>query len=466
MGRPMYAMDFRQTFGVHSAVAPEILLTPDGVKRGWALRYEGSRITGIGPVAEFPDATPLPGRAIIPGMVDAHTHVGQIFGKALIGGEPAQIWRRIWHPMERDMDEEQSYLAAKWAFWEALRGGFTKVVNYGLNGLDKNAGVHRAARETGIRLVSACGLDEFSGEIGTGHGNKSWDEIEAVILAHIDHCADDEMIAPSVCCSSFMGNTPETLTKLSELCADKGVLLQIHSNEHFPEVHECILRHNMRPTELLHRHRVLGPHVLLHHTTLVSEPEIELIVKTDTATSYNPLASVWKGNAVAPALRFAQRGLRFGIGSDTTSADGFKNLMAAEACQRIEHALPVADFSCGAAWTWVDAATSQGAAATGGAGEHGALTVGQAADFLVLDMMHPECLPSHDFEWELVRYYNRDQVDAVVINGRLCMAHGKPVGWETEDLRVAGMAAAAKITSAPEIQRCHGASDLYRPNTS
>ncbi len=459
-------MDLRTVLPDGATLAPEVLLTPEGVKRDWAVRYEGARITGLGRARDFPDATPLPGRAIVPGFVDAHTHVGQIFGKALIGGEPAQIWRRIWHPMERDMDEEQSYLSAKWAFWEALRGGFTKVVNYGLNGLEKNAGVHRAALETGIRLVSACGLDEFSGEIGTGHGNKTWGEIEDVILAHIEDCAAHEAITPSVCCSSFMGNTPETLTKLSAMCAEKGILLQIHSNEHFPEVHECILRHGMRPTELLHKHGVLGPHVLLHHTTLVSEPEIELIIETETATSYNPLASIWKGNAVAPALRFAQRGVRFGIGSDTTSADGFKNLMAAEACQRIEHGLPVADFSCGAAWTWVDAATSQGAAATGGAGDHGTLEVGAAADFMVLDMMVPECLPSHDFEWELVRYYNRDQVDAVVVHGRLCMAHGQPVGWDTEDLRKAGMAAARKITSAPDIVRCHGPSDQYRSGRS
>tara|TARA_Y100000994_G_scaffold208340_1_gene181258 strand:- start:13 stop:633 length:621 start_codon:yes stop_codon:yes gene_type:complete len=202
--------------------------------------------------------------------------------------------------------------------------------------------------------------------------------------------------------------------------------------------------------------------VLLHHTTLVSEPEIELIIQTDTATSYNPLASIWKGNAVAPAMRFAQRGVRFGMGSDTTSADGFKNLMAAEACQRIEHGLPIADFSCGAAWTWVNAATSQGADATGGAGDHGALEEGFAADFLILDMMAPECLPSHDFEWELVRYYNRDQVDAVVVNGRVCMVQGKPVDWDTEELRRDGMAAASKITSAPDIVRCHGPSEFYR----
>ena len=78
-------------------------------------------------------------------------------------------------------------------------------------------------------------------------------------------------------------------------------------------------------------------------------------------------------------------------------------------------------------------------------------------------MMAPECLPSHDFEWELVRYYNRDQVDAVVVNGRVCMVEGKPVDWDTEDLRCDAMEAAIKITSAPDIVRCHGPSELYRP---
>lgn len=455
-------MNFKSLSADNVCLAPEVLLTHEGVKHDWAIKYTGAKVSGIGPVELYPEAEKLSGRAVVPGFVDAHTHVGQIFGKSLIGGEPAQIWRRIWHPMERDMDQEQCYLSAKWAFWEALRGGFTKVVNYGLNGFLKNAGVHQAALETGIRLVSACGLDEFSGEIGTGHGNKNWSEIEDVILKHIEHCEKHELISPSVCCSSFMGNSPETLSKLSAFCEKNKILLQIHSNEHFPELHDSILAHGLRPIELLHKHSVLGPHVLLHHVTLVSEAEIELIVETDTAVSYNPLASIWKGNAVAPALRFAQRGVRFGLGSDTTSADGFKNLMAAEACQRIEHGLPIADFSCGAAWTWVEAATAQGADATGSAGNHGYLKEGCAADFLILDMMAPECLPSHDFEWELVRYYNRDQVDAVVINGQLCMAQGKPVGWDAEELRLSGLSQAKSITSNPEIVRLHGPSRLYR----
>ena len=162
-------MDFENIFKSSGALAPDVILTPDGVKHDWAISFEKSRITGVGPASQFPDAIALPGRAIIPGFVDAHTHVGQIFGKALIGGEPAQIWRRIWHPMERDMDEEQSYLSAKWAL-EALRGGFTKVVNYGLNSLDKIQAFIVLQNWQGLAPHAA---DEFSVKLEQGTAKKA-----------------------------------------------------------------------------------------------------------------------------------------------------------------------------------------------------------------------------------------------------------------------------------------------------
>ena len=234
-------------------LAPQVMLTPEGVKTDWAMQVTDGRISEIGPAEQFEDVTSLSGKAIIPGFVDAHTHVGQIFGKALIGGEPAQIWRRIWHPMEKDMTEDECYITAKWAFWEALRGGFTKVVNYRLNTSAKNSGVHRAAKETGIRLVSACGLDEFAESSGTGSGKHSFNEISDLIKAHIEDCNDHALISPSVCCSSVIGNARQRLSALSDFCKDNCCMVQIHSNEHCHAGPECVLRFGMRPTELLHK---------------------------------------------------------------------------------------------------------------------------------------------------------------------------------------------------------------------
>jgi 5-methylthioadenosine/S-adenosylhomocysteine deaminase len=461
----MPTQDLTQTLSQSRfALAPDVLLTPKGVLRDHLLIVADGMVEGVALASEAEgEVLRLPGSAIIPGFVDTHTHIGQTFGKALIGGEPAQIWKRVWHPMEVAMGPHEAYVSAKWMCLEALRGGFTTLVNYGLNDTDKNEAVHRAVAEAGVRLVSACGLDEFSGDVGTGEGVHELAEILDRAERHVAQCAETPRVTPSLCCSSFHGNRPETLVALSRFCAERGIILQIHANEHFPEIQDCLIRFGKRPIEFLFGLGVLGPHVLLHHATLISEPEIEMLAATGTATSYNPLASIWKGNAVAPALRFAQRGIRFGIGSDNTSADAFRNLFAAEASQRVAHAMPVADFSCGAAWTWVDAATRGAADAARLGASTGSLAPGMAADFLILDTMQPECLPGLDFEWELVRYYNRDQVQAVVIDGALRALDGHAVGWDGRAFVREYAQTATAIASAPGITRVHGPSDGHRP---
>ena len=57
-------------------------------------------------------------------------------------------------------------------------------------------------------------------------------------------------------------------------------------------------------------------------------------VATGTAVSYNPVASQWKGNAVAPATRRQSRGIRFGIGTARTRSDGVRLVGAAGAGER------------------------------------------------------------------------------------------------------------------------------------
>lgn len=65
----------------------------------------------------------------MPGFVDAHHHLTQSFGSALAFGEPSEIFRRVWVPLEGALDEESAYTAAKLAALEALRGGFTTVTD-------------------------------------------------------------------------------------------------------------------------------------------------------------------------------------------------------------------------------------------------------------------------------------------------------------------------------------------------
>lgn len=451
-------------------LAPELTLTPDGPKPEQALVVSGGRFESVGPRNELSPADAaqlleLPGQAIVPGFVDAHTHLAQTFGKILIGGEPAQIWRRIWLPMEASIDEQGDYVSAKWQLLEQLRGGFTGVVNYALNDARRNRAVHRAASEVGIRLRSSTGLDEHALEDPEAKQALPLARILERAEEHIEEVAPFPLISPSLSASSFYGNRPETLAAVSEFARRRGILMQLHANEHFPEVHESTVRFGKRPIELLAEHGVLGPHVLIHHATLVTDREVELLARTGAAVSYNPVASEWKGNAVAPALAFAAHGVRFGLGSDNTRFNGFRTLDAAEHAQRLAYGLRSADFSAGAGFTWVDAITRGSADAAGFAGG-GLLEAGAPADFLILDTQRPETLVSWDFEWELVRYYDRDQISYVVVAGQPVLASGQPISWDAGAFLREHAARARSIGASPGITRVHGPSTGYRKRHS
>ncbi|MFG3756879.1 hypothetical protein, partial [Klebsiella pneumoniae] len=91
--------------------------------------------------------------------------------------------------------------------------------------------------------------------------------------------------------------------------------------------------------------------MLLAHATLITPAELAMLRSTDAAVAYNPVASAWKGNAVAPAVLMDAMGIRFGLGTDGTRSDAFRLLDAAEAAQRYAFGLSIGDSSCGGGWT-------------------------------------------------------------------------------------------------------------------
>ena len=443
---------------------PGQVLLPEGPRAGMGVVVRAGTFHRIGTAEavaeEFPDLTPLdlPDHLLMPGFVDTHTHLTQSLGKALVFGEPSEIFRRIWVPLEGSLDERMVYLSAKLAALECLRGGFTTAVDAGTRSQGHVGALVRAARETGLRSVVGFICNDLGGTAQVPEPDVILRQAEA----HLAALRDDPLIHPSLAISIPEAASDTMLKAVSDMAAAAGVVFQTHVNEHLVAVERSLVARGRRPIEHLAHLGALGPQVLLAHSTLVTPHELNLLKETGTAVAYNPVASLWKGNAVAPALQMAALGIRFGLGTDATRADGFRLMDAGEGLQRAGFGLASGDSSAGGGWLWLDHATSAAADAAGLSGITGAIAQGLAADFLLVDLDRPEFTPSYDLSWELVRYGNRDQIDAVFTDGRLRLWQGWPVDWDARALlaEVRGDAAAA-IAKAP-IQRIHPLSEVYR----
>lgn len=442
-------------------VAPGRLLLDNGPQAGMAVLIRDGRFHEIDEAgalgARHPEArrVNLPTHLLMPGFIDTHTHLTQSLGKSLVFGEPSEIFRRIWVPLEGSLDEHMVHLSSKLAALECLRGGFTTAVDAGTRSAGHIGKLVEAARETGLRLV----VSQICNDLGGAAIVPDRDEILRVAEAHLAAYAGDPLIHPSLAISIPEVASDEMLRRISAMAAEAGVTFQTHVNEHLAAVERSLVANGRRPLEHLAHVGALGPQTLIAHSTLVTPSELNMLRDTGTAVAYNPVASVWKGNAIAPALQMHALGIRVGLGTDGTRADGFRLMDAAESLQRAAFGLSCGDGSCGGGWLWLDAATRLAAAAARLDATTGRIAPGLAADFLLIDLDRPEFTPSHDLTWELVRYGSRDQIDAVFTNGKLRMVQGWPVDWEAralmEQIRErAGLA----IAQAP-IQRIHATAD-------
>ncbi len=108
------------------------------------------------------DATNM---AVMPGMVNAHTHLFQSFirgrgdDKTLLEWIKAYIW-----PIAENMTQEESYLAGLVGLLENIRSGATSVMDHQYIHADPTCddGFFRAAKETGVRFLLARGWADMN----------------------------------------------------------------------------------------------------------------------------------------------------------------------------------------------------------------------------------------------------------------------------------------------------------------
>jgi cytosine/adenosine deaminase-related metal-dependent hydrolase len=431
-------------------LAPEQVLLRDGPARGLGVVVADGAFADIGPLAEVAArhahlrAIELPNWLLMPGFVDTHHHLTQSFGKALAFGEPSEIFRRIWVPLEGSLDARGLYLSAKLAALEALRGGYTTVCDAGTRSALGLEAIETAAREAGIRCVLALTCND--------DGTR---QAETLRAAERFLARGGPLLHPSLAVSIPEAASDAVMEAVSRLCAEAGAVFQVHVNEHLASVERSLVARGLRPLQHLHAARALGPQALLAHCTMLTPAEMLLLRDSGSAVAINPVASQWKGNAVAASTTLAALGVRLGLGTDGTRSDGFRMMDAAEANERITQGLAVGDSSCGAGTLWLDLATRGGADAAVLGKVTGEIAVGRAADFLLLDLDTPELTPNWDLSWELVRLASRDQIRAVHVAGRMRLWQGWPVDWDARALLHEIRSVARDAVSKASIHKVH-----------
>jgi 5-methylthioadenosine/S-adenosylhomocysteine deaminase len=414
--------------------------------RDGAVAFEDGRIAAVGTAAELGTGTRYEGAAILPGLVNAHSHLEYAVYAGFADGQPFASWLATHVERKGRLELADMEAIARLGAAECLASGVTTVGDCSYSGAAATACVELGLRAIVYLEVFGPGTEQLVGRFGA-HRQRLGDLPGRVRLGISPH-------APYTCGLD-----------LYAACAELGLPLATHVAESAAEAEWARAGAGplpgVRPTSLreLAGAGLLGPHVLAAHCVHVGAEEVALLARHGVGVAHCPRSNAVLGCGVAPLADLLAAGVKVGIGSDSPASapsfDQFEELRAALYAARARERDPAALT----AETALELATLGSARALGLDGEIGSLAAGKRADLLVLDLSGSAFLPWEDPTTAAVLGGTPERVTAVFVDGEQRYERGT---FEWHEVRSTSASARSRLLgrtgAAPRAERSAGPS--------
>ena len=385
----------------------------DGVEVG--VRCEDGVIAALGPgVKPKPgdDVVDGAGMALVPGLVNGHTHAAMTLFRGHADDRPLMEWleRYIW-PVEKRMDDADVYWGTRLACLEMIAGGTTCF-------WDMYWHAHataQAVEDAGLRAVTAAPLidddDPAKSERACRDAEVSLERIAS---------AGGKLARPGLAPHAIYSVSAKSLGWVAARAAELEIPVQIHLSETEAEVEQCVAKHGARPAFHLDAVGLLGERTVLAHGVWLDDAELDLIAASGATVVTNPVANMKLAvGGVFPYLAARKRAVPMGLGTDGAGSNNSLDLLADAKAFALLQKHVARDPAAVTAGETLRLATGQLSPLLGGAG----LGEGAPADLLLVRLESP-ALSVGALDAGLVYAASGTVADTTVVAGRVLMRGG------------------------------------------
>jgi 5-methylthioadenosine/S-adenosylhomocysteine deaminase len=419
---------------------------PEGV----VVIIEG-KIVAVGPAAdlggryEAEQTIDCSGQVIMPGLINAHTHVPMSLLRGLADDLRLDVWLYGYMlPVEREfVNEESCYYGTLLSCAEMIRSGVTCFADM----YYFEDEVARAAQEAGLRAVCA----ETVMKLPTPDA-VSYDESLEYCQRFIAGWKGHELIVPAVGPHSPYTCTPEILREMARLAQEHDVPLLIHLSETEGDVEGTQQLYGCPPAFCLDNFGILHSKALAIHGVYLSEDEMKLLGQRGIGVVHAPTSNLKLASGVAPVVRMLDFGVKVGIGTDGPASNNDQDMfeemrlaaLLAKGTTRDPKAVP--------ARMALTMATIGGARALYLDHVTGSIEVGKQADLVVVDVGGLHVTPKFDLSADnvysrLVYAGKSADVRHVLVNGRLLMRDEELLTVDAEMVMVEAQRIADRVNT-------------------
>jgi 5-methylthioadenosine/S-adenosylhomocysteine deaminase len=360
-----------------------------------AVALRGREIVAVGSTAEImaayqaAEVVDCRGHAVMPGLVNTHTHLPMSLLRGLADDLRLDVWLYGYIlPVEREyVNPEFCFLGTTLSCAEMLRGGTTCFADMYYHEQE----VAWAAVQAGMRGICGETVIKFPTPDAA-----NYDDSLRYCRDFIEQWRGHELIVAAPAPHSVYMTTPDILARTTELAQAYDVPQLIHVAETAEEVESWVSATTMRPVRWLEAGGYLASKVVAAHCVHVNTEEMEVLRRHNVGVAHNPTSNLKLSSGIAPVAEMLARGLNVGVGTDGSASNNDLDMFEETRLAAMLPKVVTGDPTAVPAEEAVAMATIYGARALHLDHLIGSLEVGKRADVIVVRLDSAPSVPHYD----------------------------------------------------------------------
>ena len=412
-----------------------IPVAPHGVVlEDHAVAIERDRILAVLPIADARaryaprERVELDEHALIPGLINAHTHNPMTLMRGLADDLPLMRWlqEHIWPAEAKAIGPEFVRDGVELAVAEMLRGGTTCCSeNYFFP--DVQAATYR---RLGFRATVGLPIIEFPSAWAT-----SRDEYFDKGLAVHDEFRGEALIGTSLAPHAPYTVSDASFERIRVLSDQLDAPVHLHLHETAQEVEDSKREHGARPFARMQSLGLVNDHLIAVHMTQLIDAEIAACAEAGVSVAHCAESNLKLASGFCPAEKLRRAGVNLAIGTDGCASNNDLDMFGEMRTAALLAKAVANDASALDAASTLHAATLGGAKALGWNERIGSLEPGKQADLAAIRLDAIETQPMYNVISQLVYAAGRHQVSDVWIAGVRKLADRVTVDLDVDELR-------------------------------
>ena len=288
---------------------------------------EGSKIASVGaarPAGEFDRVIDCAGKVMMPGFVNAHTHVPMTLMRGYGGGCDLHTWLNDYiFPAEGRLDDRCVAAGAALGLAEMIASGITCIADMYMN----TETIAKTVLEAGISANLSCGAVYF-GDPSDFSPETCNDCANHIRLYENWHNAGDGQILVDASIHAEYTSCPPVWEWVASYAREHGLGMHVHISETQKEHIQCLEKYGLTPIQLLDRYGVWDTRAIAAHCVYTTPEDWAIMQQKGVSCVHNPYSNLKLGSGVAPIPDMLRAGVNVALGTDGVSSHNSIDMFA------------------------------------------------------------------------------------------------------------------------------------------